>query len=155
MELLTVGIFQTFSHSSLLQTNILQLKIISRFTVTSVTLTDRLKSRFLCCRQAVSLEPRDEREVGWKVEELKLTFWMTDKQPLQRVVRSYLDCTVRSLSQQGRRNPEGRSHMFINLFSGGNLKAAGEQGVFLCFLVLLSGTVWNQTYRLSLKSRWD
>lgn len=69
MELLTVGIFQTFSHSSLFQTNILQLKIISRFTVTSVTLTDRRKSRFLSCGQAVSLEPRDEREVGRKVED--------------------------------------------------------------------------------------
>lgn len=42
---------------------------------------------------------------------------MTDKQPLQRVVRSYLDCTVRSLSQQGRRNPEGTSHICVLTFS--------------------------------------
>lgn len=39
------------------------------------------------------------------VDDHGLVFWATDKQPLQRIVGSYLDCPIRSLSQQGGRNP--------------------------------------------------
>lgn len=43
------------------------------------------------------------------------TFWMADKQPLQRVVSSYLDCPIRSLSQKSRGNAVRRiKKKFVN-----------------------------------------
>lgn len=52
-------------------------------------------------------EIRKEGDRIFEAAAVTPTFWSTDKQPLQRVVGSYLDCAIRSLSQQSWRNPEG------------------------------------------------
>lgn len=49
------------------------------------------------------------RKVEDKILEIEIvtpTFWTTDKQSLQRVVGSYLNCPIRRLSQKSRGNPE-------------------------------------------------